>query len=169
MAIFLKDFENHNNYSGYIFSNFKVLPNVSVCEIERHVHYNPYYRVKGVSLNVSTLSLDDNGTEMLIANVIPSKASYKDVIWSSSDDNVATVDSNGLVTAKHKGNAVITVTTVDGGFTAQCTVNVVVRVKGIILNKNVLSLSQDTNEGLIATVIPVDADNKDVIRSEERV
>ena len=44
--------------------------------------------------------------------------------WSSSDESVATVNSAGLVTAAGAGRAVITVTTEDGNFTAECTVTV---------------------------------------------
>ena len=57
------------------------------------------------------------------ATVLPSNASNKEVRWSSSDSSVATV-SNGLVTAVGEGTATITATTVDGGFSARCTVNV---------------------------------------------
>ena len=48
----------------------------------------------------------------------------EDVLWTSSDTNVATVDANGLVTAGIPGTATITVTTADGSQSAACTVNV---------------------------------------------
>lgn len=51
-------------------------------------------------------------------------ASIKDVMWSSSNTDVATVDQNGNLTYKTPGTAVITVTTVDGGYTASCIVKV---------------------------------------------
>lgn len=53
------------------------------------------------------------------------KASVTDVVWSSSDETVATVDQNGLVTFRYGGDCEITVTTRDGGHTATCAVNVV--------------------------------------------
>lgn len=56
--------------------------------------------------------------------VLPDNASNKDVYWSSSDDGVATVSATGAVTAKAAGSAIITVTTVDGKFSATCTVKV---------------------------------------------
>lgn len=80
--------------------------------------------VESVSLNKTSLSLTVDGSETLIATVLPSSATNKDVTWSSSAEGVAKVDGNGKVTAVGEGTAKITVTTADGGFTAQCTVTV---------------------------------------------
>lgn len=56
---------------------------------------------------------------------IVGKASVADVIWSTSDPEIATVDQSGVVSFKSGGVCVVTVTTCDGGYTAQCKVNVV--------------------------------------------
>lgn len=56
---------------------------------------------------------------------IVGKASVADVIWSTSDPEIATVDQRGVVSFKSGGDCVVTVTTCDGGYTAQCKVNVV--------------------------------------------
>lgn len=56
---------------------------------------------------------------------IVGKASVADVIWSTSDPEIATVDQNGVVSFKSGGDCVVTVITCDGGYTAQCKVNVV--------------------------------------------
>ena len=80
--------------------------------------------VTGVSLNKTTLSLASGQSEMLVATVLPTSASDKSVTWTSSKPSVATVNSSGVVTAVSVGTAVITVTTTDGGFTAECTVTV---------------------------------------------
>lgn len=56
---------------------------------------------------------------------IVGKASVADVIWSISDPEIATVDQSGVVSFKSGGDCVVTVTTCDGGYTAQCKVNVV--------------------------------------------
>lgn len=60
----------------------------------------------------------------LIATIKPDDAQDKSVTWSSSDKNVATVDTNGKVTAVADGKATITVKTNDGGKTATCEVTV---------------------------------------------
>ena len=75
----------------------------------------------GISLNKSTLTLTVSNDETLTANVTPTDADGS-VTWSSSDTNVATVDSNGKVTAVAAGTATITATA--GNKSATCTVTV---------------------------------------------
>ncbi len=78
--------------------------------------------VTGVTLNKASLSLTVGGSETLTATVAPSDATNKNVTWSVTGDAV-TVD-NGTVTAAKAGSATVTVTTADGGFTANCAVTV---------------------------------------------
>lgn len=78
----------------------------------------PYPHVTGVSVNPAGFSLQIGNTKNLAAVVSPDEALNKAVTWSSSNPSVASVDSNGKVTAISEGNAVITATTEDGGFTA---------------------------------------------------
>ena len=80
--------------------------------------------VTGVTLDRDELSLTVGRTETLTATVTPDNASDKTVTWSSSDETVATVDENGVVTAVGVGSATITVTTTDGDHTATCAVTV---------------------------------------------
>jgi uncharacterized protein YjdB len=80
--------------------------------------------VSGVTLNESTLELAQGGSKALTATVVPVTAANKNVSWSSSDPQVATVSSSGTVTGVAPGTATITVTTADGGFTANCEVTV---------------------------------------------
>ncbi|WP_168735460.1 glycosyl hydrolase 53 family protein [Cohnella fermenti] len=78
----------------------------------------------GVELNKMTVSLSPGGTDTLIATVKPSNATNQDVTWTSSNETVATVSESGVVTAVAEGTAVITVTTGDGGYTAEANVTV---------------------------------------------
>ena len=81
--------------------------------------------VTGVTLDKSTLSLEVGATATLKATIQPSNASYKDVRFTSSDEAIATVDNNGLVTAVAPGSAEITVESLmDGSKTAKCTLTV---------------------------------------------
>ncbi|MBQ1168793.1 MAG: Ig-like domain-containing protein, partial [Bacteroidales bacterium] len=80
--------------------------------------------VTGVSLDAEELTLLPGEAMPLTATVTPADATDKSVSWSSSNTYVATVSSEGLVTAVAPGIATITVTTEDGGFTADCIVNV---------------------------------------------
>ena len=84
----------------------------------------PTVSVTGVSLDKGTMELYTGNTAILTATVEPGNATDKTVIWSSDNEAVATVDENCTVTAVAAGEAIIIVTTVDGGFTATCTVTV---------------------------------------------
>ncbi len=79
--------------------------------------------VTGVTLNKNTTTLVVGETETLTATVAPADAGNKNVSWTTSDANVATV-ANGVVTAVAAGTATITVTTEQGSKTATCTVTV---------------------------------------------
>lgn len=78
--------------------------------------------VTSVSLGKNTLSIKKGESAILTATVKPSNATNQSVKWSTSNSNVTV--SNGKVTGKAVGTSVVTVTTDDGGYTAQCTVNV---------------------------------------------
>ena len=81
--------------------------------------------VTGVTLDKSTLSLEEGATGNLVATISPENASYKAVRFTSSDEAIATVDDNGLVTAVAAGTADITVESLmDGSKTAKCTLTV---------------------------------------------
>ncbi|MBP3268038.1 MAG: Ig-like domain-containing protein, partial [Ruminococcus sp.] len=125
--------------------------------------------VTGVTLDKTTLSLVEGGSETLTATVAPEDASDKSVTWSSDNMDVATV-ADGVVTAVTPGTVTITVTTVDGGLTASCDVNVdalTVSVTGVTLDKTTLSLVEGGSETLTATVAPDDATNKNVTWSSD--
>ena len=79
--------------------------------------------VTDVTVNPTSVTIKQGATATLTATVAPSNADDPSVTWSSDNQSVATVD-NGIVTAVAPGTANITVTTVDGGFTATCAVKV---------------------------------------------
>ena len=81
-------------------------------------------KATGVTLDQPTLSLGVGESATLLATVAPENATNKSVTWESSDPAIATVDSVGVVTGVAAGDATITVTTVDGGYPAQCEVTV---------------------------------------------
>lgn len=85
---------------------------------------NQTISVTSVTLNKTSLSLVENETYTLTYTVKPSNATDRSVTWKSSNASVATVTNSGKVTAIKKGNAVITVKTNDGGYTAECDVTV---------------------------------------------
>lgn len=79
--------------------------------------------VTGISLDQTELKLNAGASATLNATVAPEEATNRIVTWSTSDENVAKVDGNGVVTAgSQAGTATITATTSDMGFEATCTV-----------------------------------------------
>lgn len=80
--------------------------------------------VNGVILRPDRLDLFTGDNATLKATIVPDTATNQDVTWSSSNDTIAIVDETGTVTAVAAGEATITVTTVDGGKQATCTVKV---------------------------------------------
>lgn len=80
--------------------------------------------VTGVTLDRSSISIIRGNSAILSATVSPSNASNKNVTWMSSDEHIATVNQNGVVTGINVGMATITVITADGHFTVTCNVTV---------------------------------------------
>ena len=81
-----------------------------------------YIAVTGVTVAPEVLELAPTETGQLTATVEPEDASNKTISWASDDDEVATVDDNGLVTAVAEGTIFITVTTEEGSFADKCEV-----------------------------------------------
>lgn len=82
------------------------------------------YGVVGVGVSPSSDIIEVGDTLELNATVYPINATNKAVTWSTSDDSVATVDENGVVTAVGEGEATITATTVEGNKTDTCAITV---------------------------------------------
>ena len=120
-----------------------------------------------ITLNVNTLNFSEIGdTSNLIATVAPTDVWDGSVTWSSNNTNVATVDSNGTVTAVGFGTAIITATTNDGtNLSASCQVTVsdIISATGISLNNTTLSFTEAGQTAtLTATITPESATNKSV-------
>lgn len=94
------------------------------CMVTVNERPNENIPVTGVTLDVENLTLSEGETAQLTATVLPDNATNQALTWQSNNNAVATVDADGIVTAVAIGNAVISVHTVDGNFTAQCTINV---------------------------------------------
>lgn len=85
-------------------------------------------QVESFSIDPVTVYLNDGDTHQLDVIVQPGKAKkgefMSSLVWVSDDENIASVDENGLVTAKMRGNTRITASTSDGTLSASCDVNV---------------------------------------------
>ncbi|MFJ7699993.1 phage major tail protein, TP901-1 family [Lysinibacillus fusiformis] len=80
--------------------------------------------VTGMAVDPTTLTVAEGATGSIVANVVPVNATNKAVTFTSSDNAIATVSAQGVVTGVAEGSATITATTVDGGFTATTAVTV---------------------------------------------
>ena len=120
--------------------------------------------VTGVKLNYKTKTLKLGKKFALTPTVKPASARNKNVIWSSSDESVATVE-NGVVTAKKGGTAIITVTTEEGAQVAHCTVTVKELVSDITLTGKGHYLNHGKKMTLLANVETATATNRDIVWS----
>ncbi len=115
--------------------------------------------VESITITPSSIESQPGNTYQLTVVVLPENASDKTLVWSSSDENVASVSDSGLVTVIAVGVAVITAEAADGsGVKAICTMSVVTGIAEIIGESS--SVAVYTVDGLLLTK---DAD-KDFIR-----
>lgn len=113
--------------------------------------------VSGITLSQTEISLNKGKTAVLTATVAPENAADKTVIWSSSNEKVATV-SDGTVTAVSKGTA--TVTAKAGDKTATCTVTVKVPASKVTLNTKQIYMVKGKSVNVKATVTPSDTTDR---------
>lgn len=113
-----------------------------------------YIPATQIELNKTAIELRPGNTTQLTAMITPSNATYNYVVWSSSNTDVATVTSDGLVEALGEGYATIYAITVDGFLSNNCEINVIPdysiteRAEISVLNKN-------TNKISIASAIDI--------------
>ena len=134
------------------------------------MYYKLQYNVAatGVKLDQTSLSLGEGETSTLKVTISPTNTTNKDLTWSSSDNNVATV-TNGKINAIKEGTSTITVKT-SNGKTATCKVTVlkkevaptVVAVTSVVLDKTSARINEGETLALKATINPSDATNKNL-------
>ncbi|MBU5668353.1 Ig-like domain-containing protein [Peptoniphilus sp. MSJ-1] len=121
-----------------------------------------------ISLSPKNITLTPNGTQSISATITPSNATNKEITWTSSNTDVATVDQSGKVTAHKAGTATINaVSKADGNIkdTASVTVNentVEVKPTAISLSSNNITLTPNEAQKVIATITPSNATNKNI-------
>ena len=108
-----------------------------------------------------TVTMGLNQTRQLQVKITPSDTTNKNVQWTSSNNSVATVDSNGVVTSKNSGSTIITATT-HNGLKTEFFIEVETPVTNITLNSNEINLNPGGTFKLDATVNPSNASNKNI-------
>lgn len=120
--------------------------------------------VESITLDAESIDLAPGETYQLTATIAPSDATETSLIWTSSDESVASVSESGLVYANNDGTAVITVSS-SNGVAATCRVVVekkIIEMEAIILNVEELSLEVGDSYQLVAEVMPSDATYQEV-------
>lgn len=118
--------------------------------------------VSSVEFDYDFVEVNPGAEVALSVIVLPENATDKSLVWTSSDETVATV-KDGVVKGIKSGQAEITVKTVDGGFTDKCTVNIAVHIQEVQLDETSLELEVGQQSVLTPVFIPADATNKSVI------
>ncbi len=122
-----RSIENRSNYAQNMrFTSDNVVSDVTLRYngvSVRPVRVAPYSQVTGITLSRSVAILNIGETAILTTTIEPAAATDYSVTWSSSDESVATVNADGVVTAVAAGKAVITATANGGsGVSATCSV-----------------------------------------------
>lgn len=118
---------------------------------------------KSLTVSPQSLNLKLGGSSQLIASVLPEKSNNQ-ISWSSTNSRVATVDSNGLVSAVGMGSATIIARTIND---ITYNVNVLVgnyskELRSILVTTNYITLSVSNSKQLAVAFTPADASNKNV-------
>lgn len=154
---------NEYNRSGQLTLQSK--SSTAVLTVEQQGRKGSYVPLTAVALSETSIEITEGETRQLKPVFTPADASNQNVTWKSSSDAVATVSSDGLVTAVQEGTATITVTTEEGSKTATCQVTVkkkVIPVTSISQDKTALTLTEEETYQLTATIEPADATNQNV-------
>jgi uncharacterized protein YjdB len=131
-----------------------------VAEIQLYAYWTPnIIDVSDITLSDLTADLWVGDTKTLTATITPETATNTDVIWSSSNENVATVSSDGIITAIDKGSCTITCTATDGSdITSTCDVTVKQPVSSVEFSYETLDLTSSKVKTLTPVISPSNAD-----------
>lgn len=132
-----------------------------VCEFDVYEH------TVGIRFETEQARVRKGGRLTLAAVAQPEGKTDGRLVWSSSDGSVASVDEEGVVSGKSKGETVITVTAVDGGYTAECRVRVYQPVTELRMDNRSVTVDTGDDIQLTATILPYDADNKSIVWSSD--
>jgi uncharacterized protein YjdB len=120
--------------------------------------------ITAIQLDRHDATINVGNSIQIGAEILPANADNKEVVWTSSDKDVATVSKEGIIIGKNAGTATITVTAAENeDIKDECEVTVLQPVTGITLDRNELTFANigETTQ-LTATVLPADASNKEV-------
>ena len=122
----------------------------------------PPIQIENIELSIDNTTINKGDTKKLNVKIIPEEAKDLEVVYTSSNPNVVTVDNNGNIKGISSGEAVITVKAKNSNAQAQINIKVYSKVTGIVVNENDVSIQIGDSFKLKAEVEPDDADNKEI-------
>ena len=122
------------------------------------------YKTTGIKLDKTSVKIYEGQKTKLVANVLPSAATNKNVTWKSQNKSIVAVSQSGTIRGVKPGTTYVICTTESGGFVAKCKVTVtkVVKSTSVKINLKTLVINQGTYARLGATVSPSNTSNKAV-------
>lgn len=127
-----------------------------------HIMVNPV-KVEGIEINHSSWTSSIGETLNFVATIYPQNASNKNVIWSSSDENIASIDAEGIITTKKIGDCYIIAKSEDGGYESKCKLTVApISLSHIRMDKYSYYIELGTNINIPISYYPENATNKKV-------
>lgn len=119
------------------------------------------------SIQVQGSYITDGGTSQMVAVILPENATDQEVVWSVSNENIATIDQDGLLTAVSNGTVTVTATATDGSGVSG---KKIIGVNGIeepaVLVESITVSGSDITNGsstqFTAEILPINADNKQI-------
>ncbi len=127
------------------------------------VTVTPIVHVASIEVSGASSSLEVGKNMQLSAKVLPEDAEDKSVTWCSSEPSIASVSTQGVVTALRKGTVTITATSkLDEDIKGAYQINITQPVTSITINGASHQMDVDTTMTLTATIKPDNADNKEV-------
>lgn len=131
--------------------------------INNNIDISIFEHTVGVDLNKKELEMKVGDVIGLVANTLPLNVSDGKVSWSSSDDNIASIDSLGNISAHKAGKCTITCTTTDRNYKETCNIVVIQPVGGIEITDSTYTITGlGKTYQLVANVLPADATNKEI-------
>ena len=121
-----------------------------------------YDHTTGVTMD-KTAEININEQLQLTAHTLPLETSDGLVTWSCSNNDIATVTENGIITGVKKGSCTVTATSVDGNYTASCQVKVLQPITDVQLERHDATINVGNIIQINARILPDNADNKDVV------
>ncbi len=118
-----------------------------------------------IALNETNISLKSKETKKLIGTISPNNTTNKTITWTTSNSNVATVTSDGVIEGVSTGTATITAKV--NGKIATVKVKVTVPVASVTLNRKEITLMKGSEQPLIATITPNNSTNKNITWSSD--